>query len=222
MNAAPNRYDPLACLDPRIAAHGYAVAGAMFEDTTMRLLDAESRRMSARAGVVDVLGKDGCGLVTVVTGLDRHSEVAFDTARDRPLAALVTDLIGPGWVPFRSQLALPSLAASLGQWHQDQRVFADHIDDEVALTVAVPVGDPGSALRFAVRQPVPGELLDHVDVGTALAFATDDPDGDEVAPSWRAGVPLAFHGYSLHRWAQALPCPVFLFEYRSSLIRRQP
>lgn len=223
MSMLQRSYDCFARFDPELAGRGYALAAAPLPIATLDGLRRESERLSRRSHPLDPLGKDGCGLLSVMTGLARHSEIVFDAIREPPLAAFVTALIGPGWVPFRSQLLLRSPVASLGQWHQDQQVFVDHFDDEIALTVAIPVDWPGSMLQFAAYQPDLGRLLAHSErVGATLAFAAKDPEGVSVTPPWRPGVPLAFHAYALHRWTPAAASAVYLFEYRSSYLRRHP
>lgn len=217
-------YDCFATLDPDLAEHGHRLADAPLSTNALRQLREEAVRLSGEQvdllDPVEALGKDGCGLSEVVPGLDRRSAVIFDIVRSDELTGFVTRLIGPGWVPFRSQLLLPSVTASPGQWHQDQPVFADHFRDEIAVVVAVAVGQAGGVLEFAGRQPVPGWAVDH-DQRSWATFETAAPEGAIVRPSWPVGTPLGFHAYAVHRWVPMVAGPVFLFGYRSSRLRRQ-
>lgn len=217
-------YNAFAALDPSLAERGHRLADAPLTAGALSQLREEAVRLAQErvdpSDPRESPGKDGCGLSCVVPGLDRRSSVVFDIARSDELADFVTRLIGPGWVPFRSQLLLPSTNTSPGQWHQDQPVFADHFNDEIAVVLAVAVDQEGGSLEFSARQPEPGRAVDHIRRSWAT-FEAAAPDGPAVRPDWPAGTPLGFHAYAVHRWAPEVAGPVFLFGYRSSRLRRQ-
>jgi hypothetical protein len=180
-------------------------------------------RASGRMAPVDLAGKDACGLLTAVPGLDRKSLIAFDAARSSELADLVTTLIGEGWVPFRSQVVLPSDTASLGQWHQDQTVYDEHLNHEIAVTIAIPLDSGPPPLHFAPTSPEIGRLITHSQRHEAdLAFQTCGfYCDDEVTPVWETGRPLAFHAFAMHKWRYEINSRVCLFSYRTSQFRRR-
>lgn len=217
----------LSAVDDGLTVTGHQVAGGRLPRQLVVRLITEANRFAEgqqgwRTDVTDLPGKDGCGLLRVVPGLDRKSAVAFDTARSAELADLVTGLIGPGWVPFRSQLIMPSAIASLEQWHQDQRVFSDHFDDEIAITIAIPLQPSTVPLQFAAIQPRVGFLLNHHQLQDGpLAFEASTLSGTPpILPAWIPGVPIAFHAFTVHRWMAAIQSSVYLFSYRSSRHRR--
>lgn len=172
-----------------------------------------------------LLGKDPCGLGSVLPGIDRFSEVFFDLARHRALYDVVESVLGQCTIPFRSQLVIRHVQEAAGAWHQDARVFSEHIRPEHGLTIVVPLDALSVKIEYCPETPT--SLAAHRLVrSSTLTYALTD-----FAPSQRAPVvcdvepgDVLAHDESVpHRW---LPVRggggrAVLFCYRTSEVRRR-
>lgn len=199
---------PLPVDRERFLRDGFVTFEPFIDDAVTKRLEQEIEALLRVAdeprrlfGVV----RDEEGYVTVMNNIDKHSDYLYDLARQSPWLDAASALLGkPAQALHVEYFAKPPRVTRLTPPHQDRQFYADHFDDELAITFWVALDDvtePSGALWF--RVPAEVQLLSHAS-SESPDFAFElSCDEDLAAGKWcLAEVPrggcVAHHSFVVH------------------------
>jgi hypothetical protein len=191
----------------RFLESGYLVLGSVLEPATVAALAIEADRLASQM--------TGSAVDRRIACLDAVSELVFDVARLPDLVRLAEELVGKAVVPIRNDLRESTRPD--GRARQHQNLYEEHFDDELAVTLWIPLPASGP-VRIDYSDGGPSALLPHVACPEGLD-ALVEPTRLRFTPVVAApGELLAHHACAVHRIGA--PFRAYTFTYRGSSFRQ--